>query len=113
MSESNRDNPANHASSRTRVDVVMDALRERIASRSLMPGARVPSIRVMTETLGVSNAAGAGRSGPASGPSGRSAVAYAAVARSRAEGAEARLRLVAGVMVAGRRRAPCAARGGA
>jgi DNA-binding transcriptional MocR family regulator len=38
----------------TRVGIVMDNLRERIASRSLMPGARVPSIRVMTETLGVS-----------------------------------------------------------
>ena len=38
----------------TRVGTVMDSLRERIASRSLMPGARVPSIRVMTETLGVS-----------------------------------------------------------
>jgi DNA-binding transcriptional MocR family regulator len=54
MAESNRDNPGNNVSSRTRVEVVMDALRERIASRSLMPGARVPSIRVMTETLGVS-----------------------------------------------------------
>ena len=38
----------------TRVDAVMHNLRERIASRSLMPGARVPSIRVMTDALGVS-----------------------------------------------------------
>ncbi|APA87243.1 PLP-dependent aminotransferase family protein [Paraburkholderia sprentiae WSM5005] len=38
----------------TRVGLVMDNLRERIASRSLMPGARVPSIRAMTDTLGVS-----------------------------------------------------------
>ncbi len=38
----------------TRVALVMDTLRERIASRSLMPGARVPSIRAMTDTLGVS-----------------------------------------------------------
>ncbi|WP_424063678.1 GntR family transcriptional regulator, partial [Paraburkholderia sp.] len=42
------------AASRTRVEAVMDSLRERIASRSLMPGARVPSIRAMSETLGVS-----------------------------------------------------------
>ena len=54
MAENSKDNPASSASSRTRVEVVMDALRERIASRSLMPGARVPSIRMMTETLGVS-----------------------------------------------------------
>jgi DNA-binding transcriptional MocR family regulator len=32
----------------------MDSLRERIASRALMPGARVPSIRAMTESIGVS-----------------------------------------------------------
>lgn len=54
MMEAARDNPDNVVLARTRVDVVMDALRERIASRSLMPGARVPSIRAMTETLGVS-----------------------------------------------------------
>jgi DNA-binding transcriptional MocR family regulator len=54
MMETTRDNPESGVSARTRVDVVMDALRERIASRSLMPGARVPSIRAMTETLGVS-----------------------------------------------------------
>ena len=45
---------SNRAASGTRVGTVMDSLRERIASRSLMPGARVPSIRAMTETLGVS-----------------------------------------------------------
>jgi DNA-binding transcriptional MocR family regulator len=44
----------NRTASGTRVGTVMDSLRERIASRSLMPGARVPSIRAMTETLGVS-----------------------------------------------------------
>ena len=38
----------------TRVDAVMDALRERIANRSLMPGARVPSLRAMTGSLDVS-----------------------------------------------------------
>jgi DNA-binding transcriptional MocR family regulator len=54
MMETARDNPDNVVLARTRVDVVMDALRERIAGRSLMPGARVPSIRAMTETLGVS-----------------------------------------------------------
>jgi DNA-binding transcriptional MocR family regulator len=54
MMEAARDNPDNVVLARTRVDVVMDALRERIAGRSLMPGARVPSIRAMTETLGVS-----------------------------------------------------------
>ncbi|MGF6535361.1 DNA-binding transcriptional MocR family regulator [Paraburkholderia sp. GAS206C] len=54
MMETARNNPDNAVSARTRVDVVMDALRERIAGRSLMPGARVPSIRAMTETLGVS-----------------------------------------------------------
>ena len=54
MMETTKDNPGNSVPPRTRVDVVMDALRERIASRSLMPGARVPSIRAMTETLGVS-----------------------------------------------------------
>lgn len=32
----------------------MDALHERIANRSLMPGARVPSIRMMADTLKVS-----------------------------------------------------------
>ena len=54
MMETAKDNPDNVVLARTRVDVVMDALRERIAGRSLMPGARVPSIRAMTETLGVS-----------------------------------------------------------
>lgn len=39
---------------RTRVGVVMEALSERIANRSLMPGARVPSIRMMADALGVS-----------------------------------------------------------
>ncbi|HEY3596620.1 MAG TPA: PLP-dependent aminotransferase family protein [Paraburkholderia sp.] len=38
----------------TRVGAVMGVLRERIASRALMPGARVPSIRAMTDSLGVS-----------------------------------------------------------
>ncbi|MGU7772957.1 aminotransferase-like domain-containing protein [Burkholderia sp. MR1-5-21] len=42
------------APSRTRVETVMDTLRARIASRALMPGARVPSIRMMADTLGVS-----------------------------------------------------------
>ncbi|VWC40245.1 PLP-dependent aminotransferase family protein [Burkholderia lata] len=40
--------------SRTRVETVMDTLRARIASRALMPGARVPSIRMMADGLGVS-----------------------------------------------------------
>ncbi|MGN6651885.1 PLP-dependent aminotransferase family protein [Trinickia sp.] len=40
--------------SRTRVGAVMDVLYERIANRSLMQGARVPSIRMMAEALGVS-----------------------------------------------------------
>jgi DNA-binding transcriptional MocR family regulator len=47
-------NRTDDAFSRTRVEVVMGTLRERIAARSLMPGARVPSIRAMSETLGVS-----------------------------------------------------------
>lgn len=38
----------------TRVEQVMRVLRERIASRSLAPGARVPSIRSMAGGLGVS-----------------------------------------------------------
>jgi len=40
--------------SRTRVETVMDTLRARIASRALVPGARVPSIRMMADALGVS-----------------------------------------------------------
>lgn len=39
---------------RTRVGAVMDVLYERIANRSLMHGARVPSIRMMADALGVS-----------------------------------------------------------
>jgi len=39
---------------RTRVGAVMGALHERIANRSLIPGARVPSIRMMADALGVS-----------------------------------------------------------
>ncbi|MCP3705778.1 PLP-dependent aminotransferase family protein [Paraburkholderia sp. CNPSo 3274] len=39
----------------TRVEQVMQALRERIAARALAAGARVPSIRAMSEQLGVSN----------------------------------------------------------
>jgi DNA-binding transcriptional MocR family regulator len=39
---------------RTRVGIVMDALHERIANRSLVPGVRVPSIRMMADALGVS-----------------------------------------------------------
>ncbi|MBR8509013.1 PLP-dependent aminotransferase family protein [Burkholderia cenocepacia] len=46
--------PAPPAPSRTRVETVMDTLRARIASRVLMPGARVPSIRMMADALGVS-----------------------------------------------------------
>ncbi|KWI56695.1 GntR family transcriptional regulator [Burkholderia ubonensis] len=42
------------APSRTRVETVMDTLRARIASRALMPGARVPSIRTMADALRVS-----------------------------------------------------------
>ncbi|WP_322060753.1 PLP-dependent aminotransferase family protein [Paraburkholderia sp. J63] len=38
----------------TRVEQVMQALRERIASRALAAGARVPSIRMMSEQIGVS-----------------------------------------------------------
>jgi len=41
-------------SQKTRVGVVMDALNERIANRSLMAGVRVPSIRMMADTLRVS-----------------------------------------------------------
>ncbi|MBC8862594.1 GntR family transcriptional regulator, partial [Escherichia coli] len=46
--------PVPPAASRTRVETVMDTLRARIASRALMPGARVPSIRMMADSLGVS-----------------------------------------------------------
>ncbi|WP_052007274.1 aminotransferase-like domain-containing protein [Burkholderia paludis] len=46
--------PVPPAASRTRVETVMDTLRARIASRALMPGARVPSIRMMADGLGVS-----------------------------------------------------------
>lgn len=42
------------APSRTRVETVMETLRARIASRALMPGARVPSIRMMADALRVS-----------------------------------------------------------
>lgn len=38
----------------TRVEQVMQAIRERIAGRALKPGARLPSIRSFAETLGVS-----------------------------------------------------------
>ncbi|HEY1608459.1 MAG TPA: winged helix-turn-helix domain-containing protein, partial [Paraburkholderia sp.] len=38
----------------TRVGLVMDTLRERIAARALLPGARVPSIRSMSDSLRVS-----------------------------------------------------------
>ena len=38
----------------TRVGLVMDALRARIAARALLPGARVPSIRSMSDSVGVS-----------------------------------------------------------
>lgn len=38
----------------SRVERVMSTLRERIASRALVPGARVPSIRAMAEGVGVS-----------------------------------------------------------
>ncbi|MGF6758643.1 PLP-dependent aminotransferase family protein [Paraburkholderia sp. GAS334] len=48
------DDRVSSATAGTRVALVMNTLRERIASRALMPGARVPSIRTMTETLGVS-----------------------------------------------------------
>ncbi|RFU44125.1 PLP-dependent aminotransferase family protein [Paraburkholderia sp. DHOC27] len=48
------DNPGEAAAPRTRVETVMDALRERMASRALQSGARVPSIRTMSDTLGVS-----------------------------------------------------------
>ncbi|MFL9875503.1 aminotransferase-like domain-containing protein [Paraburkholderia megapolitana] len=55
MNRSGQDTPvATGVTSGTRVDTVMDALRERIANRSLMPGARVPSLRSMTGTLDVS-----------------------------------------------------------
>ncbi|MFM0030857.1 PLP-dependent aminotransferase family protein [Paraburkholderia madseniana] len=54
MAESDNNRAALGAPTGTRVGTVMDNLRERIASRSLMPGARVPSIRTMTEALGVS-----------------------------------------------------------
>jgi len=37
------------------VDMVMDAVRNRIASRSLSPGARLPSVRACAKTLQVSN----------------------------------------------------------
>ncbi|OXH93371.1 hypothetical protein CA830_07960, partial [Burkholderia multivorans] len=47
-------NPAAPAASRTRVETVMDTLRARISSRTLMPGARVPSIRMMADSLHVS-----------------------------------------------------------
>jgi DNA-binding transcriptional MocR family regulator len=50
----NKGDEGDHTSPRTRVEVVMAALCERIASRSLTPGSRVPSIRAMSETLGVS-----------------------------------------------------------
>ncbi|AOJ42626.1 PLP-dependent aminotransferase family protein [Burkholderia sp. AU33423] len=46
--------PVPPAPSRTRVETVMDTLRARIASRALVPGARVPSIRMMADALGVS-----------------------------------------------------------
>ena len=39
---------------RTRIDAVMAAIRQRIASRSLMPGGKLPSIRAFAKTLQVS-----------------------------------------------------------
>jgi DNA-binding transcriptional MocR family regulator len=50
MKQTDRDNP----SPGSRVEHVMSTLRERIASRALVPGARVPSIRAMAEGVGVS-----------------------------------------------------------
>lgn len=41
-------------SGRTLVEAVMEDIRQRIAARSLAPGARVPSLRRLAETLGVS-----------------------------------------------------------
>lgn len=46
--------PASPPPPRTRVETVMETLRARIASRALMPGARVPSIRMMADALHVS-----------------------------------------------------------
>lgn len=54
MAEDNLDLPSPRAAAGTRVARVMNTLRQRIASRALTPGARVPSIRSMTDSLGVS-----------------------------------------------------------
>lgn len=42
------------ASSATRIDTVMDAVRARVAARSLAPGARLPSVRAQAKAMKVS-----------------------------------------------------------
>jgi DNA-binding transcriptional MocR family regulator len=54
MTRTSHDVSARAPAGRTRVEAVMDALRERIASRALMPGARVPSIRTIAQASQVS-----------------------------------------------------------
>lgn len=39
---------------RTRIDVVMEAIRAKIASRSYLPGMRLPSVRAQAKTMGLS-----------------------------------------------------------
>ena len=46
--------PLSHAADTSLVGKVMATIESRIASRSLTPGARLPSIRALAETLGVS-----------------------------------------------------------
>ncbi len=54
MASENKVRAAEPAATGSRVARVMATLRARIANRSLMPGARVPSVRSMAELLGVS-----------------------------------------------------------
>lgn len=46
--------PESSGSGQTRVGLVVETIRRRIATRALVPGARLPSIRAMAETLRVS-----------------------------------------------------------
>ena len=48
------DHVTSTATAPTRVEQVIEAIRERIAGRLLTPGAKLPSIRAIAETLGVS-----------------------------------------------------------
>ncbi|MGE8581743.1 MAG: GntR family transcriptional regulator, partial [Agrobacterium tumefaciens] len=43
-----------HLATGTRIEQVMASMRQRIASRSLVPGARLPSVRALAKAMQVS-----------------------------------------------------------